>query len=92
MNYEERTLWISLSAVVCITVLVSIWISEGHNSLSLALACSTIAGIAGYMIPAPVEKNKKEKPTNYKKFVSSTSVFVLERKKTISRLSVSQKT
>lgn len=42
-----------ITAIICITALVSIALYKGQDGLLLAGAIGAICGLAGYIIPAP---------------------------------------
>ena len=45
-----------LTAMICITIIGSIYLLMGHNSVGFALLVSTISALAGYLIPSPAQK------------------------------------
>jgi len=44
---------------ICITVLGSIYLIMGHNSVGFTLIVTTIAALGGYLIPSPMQQKKK---------------------------------
>jgi len=46
----------SIVVILSITLLGSIYLLMGHNSVGFTLLCSLIAGVGGYIIPSPIQK------------------------------------
>jgi hypothetical protein len=52
---EDKTK-IILGSIFGITILGSIYLLTGHNSIGFALMISSIAGLGGWIIPSPFKK------------------------------------
>ena len=51
MNNDVDTSGIALIAIICITILGSIYILMGHNSWGFTALVGSISGIGGYKLP-----------------------------------------
>lgn len=48
----------SITAIICITVIVIFAVWQGHNSAIVGIACGTIGGIAGVPIGKVLERKR----------------------------------
>lgn len=50
---------ISITAsIIAITIIGSVYLLMGHNSVGFTAMIAVLAGIGGYMIPSPIGKKK----------------------------------
>ena len=45
-------------AIICLTLLESVNLLTGHNGTIFTIVVAVIAGIAGFVIPSPLQKAK----------------------------------
>ena len=57
---QDKT--IAIVAILCIATLEGIALESGVDGTVFSLAISAIAGIAGYVIPSPIQNKPTKKP------------------------------
>jgi hypothetical protein len=59
MNDKQIAGITTLTAMLCLSILGCAYLATGHNSIGFATITALIAGLAGYIIPSPLQKNHK---------------------------------
>lgn len=50
--------WVVIAAIACIAWIETVALQMGYNGTILKLVIAVIAGLAGFMIPSPFQKDK----------------------------------